>query len=162
MDSVWIESQKLDSLKMKKSEFDSLFKYEIDDENWNPSYMLPEHVEDLKTILEFRNVFDAEVQKLEADRYQLGTEIAATGDNSWPMPVNLKRLIWNAQKTFYIGSKLKKNLLKQTKKKTNLLSKNYFILSLANIFFKLENFVKQLKKFIKTKNLKTKITKKKS
>lgn len=102
MDAVWIEYQKLDSLKMKKSEFDNFFQYEIDDENWNPSYMLPEHVEDLKTIREFRNVFDAEVQKLEADRYQLGTEIATTGDNNWPMPVNLKRLIWNAQKTFKI------------------------------------------------------------
>ncbi|KAK1324599.1 DNA-directed RNA polymerase II subunit RPB1 [Acorus calamus] len=63
MDAVWIESQKLDSLKMKKKEFD---------------------------------------KKLEADRYQLGTEIATTGDNSWPMPVNLKRLIWNAQKTFKV------------------------------------------------------------
>ncbi|KAI8012893.1 DNA-directed RNA polymerase II subunit 1 [Camellia lanceoleosa] len=102
MDAVWIESQKLDSLKMKKSEFDNVFKYEIDDGNWNPSYMLPEHVEDLKTIREFRNVFDAEVQKLEADRFQLGTEIATTGDNTWPMPVNLKRLIWNAQKTFKV------------------------------------------------------------
>ncbi|KAI7750930.1 hypothetical protein M8C21_003095 [Ambrosia artemisiifolia] len=102
MDAVWIESQKLDSLKIKKKEFDRLYKYEIDDQNWNPSYMLPEHVEDLKTIREFRNVFDAEVQKLEADRVQLGTEIATTGDNSWPMPVNLKRLIWNAQKTFKV------------------------------------------------------------
>ncbi|KAK9271224.1 hypothetical protein L1049_026814 [Liquidambar formosana] len=102
MDSVWIESQKLDSLKMKKSEFDRVFRYEIDDGNWNPSYMLPEHIEDLKTIREFRNVFDAEVQKLEVDRYQLGTEIATTGDNTWPMPVNLKRLIWNAQKTFKV------------------------------------------------------------
>eukprot|EP00268_Persea_americana_P050154 TRINITY_DN5435_c0_g1_i2.p1 TRINITY_DN5435_c0_g1~~TRINITY_DN5435_c0_g1_i2.p1 ORF type:complete len:1081 (+),score=199.01 TRINITY_DN5435_c0_g1_i2:183-3425(+) len=102
MDSVWIESQKLDSLKMKKREFLNVYRYEIDNENWNPGYMLPEHVEDLKTIREFRNVFDAEVQKLEADRYQLGTEIATTGDNSWPMPVNLKRLIWNAQKTFKV------------------------------------------------------------
>nr|CAD1830564.1 unnamed protein product [Ananas comosus var. bracteatus] len=102
MDAVWIESQKLDSLKMKKSEFDNVFTYEIDDPNWNPSYMLPEHVDDLKSIKEFRNVFEAEVQKLEADRIQLGTEIATTGDNTWPMPVNLKRLIWNAQKTFKI------------------------------------------------------------
>ncbi|XP_078178379.1 DNA-directed RNA polymerase II subunit RPB1-like [Carex rostrata] len=102
MDAVWIESQKLDSLKMKKSAFNNVYKYEFDDENWNPSYMLPEHVEDLRTIREFRNVFDAEVQKLEADRFQLGTEIATTGDNSWPMPVNLKRLIWNAQKTFKV------------------------------------------------------------
>ncbi|OVA08877.1 RNA polymerase [Macleaya cordata] len=102
MDAVWIESQKLDSLKMKKSEFDKVFKYEIDNENWNPSYMLPEHVEDLKTIQECRDVFYAEVDKLERDRYELGTKIATTGDNSWPMPVNLKRLIWNAQKTFKV------------------------------------------------------------
>ncbi|PKU64515.1 DNA-directed RNA polymerase II subunit RPB1 [Dendrobium catenatum] len=86
MDAVWIESQKLDSVKMKKVEFDKVYRYEIDDNNWNPSYMLPEHVEDLKTIREFKNVFDAEVQKLVVDRYQLGTEITTGGDNSWPMP----------------------------------------------------------------------------
>lgn len=105
MDAVWIETQKLDSLKMETSKFDSVFRYEIDDENWNPNYMLPENVEDLKSIRELRNVFDAEVQKLEADRYQLGTEIATTGDNTWPMPVNLQRLIWNAQKTFKVDSR---------------------------------------------------------
>ncbi|MBA0770003.1 hypothetical protein Gotri_018685, partial [Gossypium trilobum] len=88
---------------MKKSEFDRVFRYKIDDENWNPtSYMLPEHIEDLRTIQELRDVFDAEVNKLEADRYQLGTEIAVTGDSNWPLPVNLKRLIWNAQKTFKV------------------------------------------------------------
>ncbi|MBA0819442.1 hypothetical protein Gohar_019463, partial [Gossypium harknessii] len=103
MDAVWIESQKLDSLKMKKTEFDRVFRYKIDDENWNPtSYMLPEHIEDLRTIQELRDVFDAEVNKLEVDRCQLGTEIAVTGDSNWPLPVNLKRLIWNAQKTFKV------------------------------------------------------------
>ncbi|KAK3119088.1 hypothetical protein QOZ80_9BG0713640 [Eleusine coracana subsp. coracana] len=99
---IWIESQSLDSLKMKKVEFDSIYRYELDEENWMPSYMLPEHVDDLKTISEFRNVLEAEFQKLEANRLQLGTEIAKNGDNMWPMPVNLKRLIWNAQKTFKI------------------------------------------------------------
>ncbi|KAK3001446.1 hypothetical protein RJ639_022272, partial [Escallonia herrerae] len=86
--------------KLAKAEVNKVFRYELDDEKWNPNYMLPEHVEDLKTIREFRNVFDAEVQKLEAYGFQLGTEIATTADNSWPMPVNLKSLIWNAQKTF--------------------------------------------------------------
>ncbi|KAL0392464.1 UNVERIFIED_CONTAM: DNA-directed RNA polymerase II subunit RPB1 [Sesamum radiatum] len=102
MDAVWIESQPLESLKLKKSDFNDMYKYEIDSTNWNPSYMLPEAVEDLKTIREIRSVFDAEVQKLEADRYQLGTEIATTGDNSWPLPVNIKRLVLNAQKTFKV------------------------------------------------------------
>ncbi|KAL5727166.1 DNA-directed RNA polymerase [Ranunculus cassubicifolius] len=102
MDAVWIESQKLDSMKMRKSEFDKVFKYEIDNENWNPCYLLPEHVEDLKTNPDIRIVVDTETRQLEEDRYKLGTEIATTGDNSCPMPVNLKRLIWNAQKKFKI------------------------------------------------------------
>ncbi|KAL0872475.1 hypothetical protein Bca101_022180 [Brassica carinata] len=102
MDAVWIESQKLDSLKMKKSEFDRTFKYEIDDVNWNPTYISDEHLEDLKGIREFRDVLDAEYQKLETDRYQLGNEIATNGDSTWPLPVNIKRHIWNAQKTFKI------------------------------------------------------------
>ncbi|KAL5754367.1 hypothetical protein ACOSP7_022587 [Xanthoceras sorbifolium] len=102
MDAVWIETQTLDALKMKKSEFGKTFKFEMDQDNWNPTYMLQEFIDDLKTIKELRDVFDAEVQKLEADRYQLATEIATSGDSSWPMPVNLKRLIWNAQKTFRV------------------------------------------------------------
>ncbi|KNA21792.1 hypothetical protein SOVF_040130 [Spinacia oleracea] len=110
MDAVWIESQKLDSLKMKKSEFDATYRYEIDAENWEPDYMLKEHVDDLKSIREFRNVFDAEVQKLEVDRCQLATDIATTGDNSWPLPVNLKRLLWNAQKTFKVDMREKSGM----------------------------------------------------
>lgn len=67
MDAVWIESQPLESLKLKKSGFNNMYRYEIDDPDWNPSYMLPEAVEDLKTISEIRSVFDAKVQKLEVD-----------------------------------------------------------------------------------------------
>jgi DNA-directed RNA polymerase II subunit RPB1 len=52
---------------MKKGEFDDVFRYELDDENWRPTYILPEHVDHLNTICEFINVFEAEVQKLESD-----------------------------------------------------------------------------------------------
>ncbi|KAM3306061.1 hypothetical protein P3S67_012931 [Capsicum chacoense] len=102
MESVWIETRKLDSLKTKKSTFDALYAYEIDNPNWNLSYMLPEAVEDLKSIWEICCVFDAEVQKLKADRHQLGTEIVVAGENSWPLPVNIQRLVLNAQKKFKI------------------------------------------------------------
>ncbi|XP_074308455.1 DNA-directed RNA polymerase II subunit RPB1-like isoform X1 [Silene latifolia] len=110
MDAVWIESQKLDLLKMKKSEFDKTYRYEFDAENWEPDYMLKDDVDDLKTICEFRNVLNAEIEKLEQDRCQLATEIAATGDNSWPLPVNLKRLLWNAQKTFNVDMREKSDM----------------------------------------------------
>jgi DNA-directed RNA polymerase II subunit RPB1 len=52
---------------MKKGEFDDVFCYELNDENWRPTYILLEHVDHLNTIREFINVFEAEVHKLEAD-----------------------------------------------------------------------------------------------
>jgi DNA-directed RNA polymerase II subunit RPB1 len=48
---------------------DDVFLYGLDDENWRPTYILLEHVYHTKTIREFINVFEAEVQKLEADRF---------------------------------------------------------------------------------------------
>ncbi|KAL2896712.1 DNA-directed RNA polymerase II subunit 1 [Bienertia sinuspersici] len=110
MDAIWIERQKLDSLKMNKSEFDVTYRYEFDDEHWEPDYMLKEHVNDLQSIREFRRVLDAEVEKLEVDRCLLVTDIASNGDNYWPLPVNLKRLLWNAQKTFKVDMREKSDM----------------------------------------------------
>ncbi|CAM6103694.1 unnamed protein product [Calypogeia fissa] len=63
MDSVWIERQKVDSLNMRKKDFNNKYKFEIDSEDWNPDYMTTDAADNLKMIQEFRNVFDAEVQK---------------------------------------------------------------------------------------------------
>jgi DNA-directed RNA polymerase II subunit RPB1 len=52
---------------MKKGEFYNVFRYELDDENQRLTYILPEHVDHLNTIHEFINVFEADVQKLQAD-----------------------------------------------------------------------------------------------
>ncbi|MED6135271.1 DNA-directed RNA polymerase II subunit rpb1 [Stylosanthes scabra] len=100
MHAVWIETQNLDSLKMTKSDFNRAFRYELDNENWNPSYLLEGPIEEMKTNTELRNVLEAEVLKLAHDRSQLATEI--TCKSSLPLPVNLKRLIRNAQKDFKV------------------------------------------------------------
>jgi DNA-directed RNA polymerase II subunit RPB1 len=52
---------------MKKGEFEDVLRYELDVENWRLTYILPKHVDHLNTIRVFINVFEAEVQKLEAD-----------------------------------------------------------------------------------------------
>jgi DNA-directed RNA polymerase II subunit RPB1 len=52
---------------MKNGEFDDVFRYELDDENWRLTYILTKHVDHLNTIREFINVFEAEIQKREAD-----------------------------------------------------------------------------------------------
>jgi hypothetical protein len=47
-----------------------------------------------------QRVLEEEVRQLEEDRRLLGTEIIPSGDKTWPLPCNLKRMIWNAQKLF--------------------------------------------------------------
>ena len=66
-DVVQIEPQNLDYIKMKKKEFENVYKYELDQENWNASYMLPKHMVDLRTIWEQQNDFVAK-KKLESNR----------------------------------------------------------------------------------------------
>jgi hypothetical protein len=44
----------INKTKMNKGEFDDAFRYELDDENWSPTYILLAHVDDLKTICEFK------------------------------------------------------------------------------------------------------------
>ncbi|KAK3014995.1 hypothetical protein RJ639_007248 [Escallonia herrerae] len=103
MDAIWIESQKLELLRLRKNEFYETYRYETDDPMLT-SFMVPESLDDFG-MREFRTLFDIEVQRLEADRYQLGTEIATTGDNSWPLPVNITRVIANAQKIFKVDTR---------------------------------------------------------
>jgi DNA-directed RNA polymerase II subunit RPB1 len=41
---------------MKKGEFDDVYRYELDDENWRPTYIPPQHVDHLNKIREFINM----------------------------------------------------------------------------------------------------------
>eukprot|EP00850_Spirogloea_muscicola_P018640 SM000173S03009 [mRNA] locus=s173:142606:150701:- [translate_table: standard] len=100
MDAVWIESQTVDSIRIDRKKFDRLYRFELDSPNWNPSYLPTEYAEDMKNVPELRLVLDAEVRQLEEDREVLCTTVAPSLDTNWPLPVNLKRLIWNAQKIF--------------------------------------------------------------
>ncbi|GAB2226240.1 hypothetical protein Droror1_Dr00022041 [Drosera rotundifolia] len=102
MDAVWIESQTLDSLKMKKSDFLEAYKFEYEDPEWNPNYMLAGYVEQLKIESTIHSLCDKEVNDLAEDRVTLATKIATTGDSLRSLPVNLVRLVRNAQKLFKI------------------------------------------------------------
>jgi hypothetical protein len=62
---------------MKKGELDDVFRYELDNESWRPTYIFPKRVDHLNTIREFINVFGVEVQKLEATSFSLGLVLIA-------------------------------------------------------------------------------------
>ncbi|GBG86864.1 hypothetical protein CBR_g42147 [Chara braunii] len=110
MDAVWVESQKLDSIRLKAREFDRMYKFEIDDEGWSPRYISADLLDDLKNIPDVRMVLDVEMKQLLEDRRMMAVDVFPSGDSTWPMPVHLKRLIWNAQKIFHIDMKTPSDL----------------------------------------------------
>ena len=69
---------------------------------WTPGFWMSEgDMEALRTEPELRRVIQAEWATLQGDRENLKTQISKGGGDSFPLPVNLERLIWNAQKLFH-------------------------------------------------------------
>jgi hypothetical protein len=75
----------------------------VDRATFGEGYMTTEDIEAVRNSADNRQLLEKELAALRKDHHELATEVIPTGDASWPMPVNLKRLIWNAQKTFTCG-----------------------------------------------------------
>jgi len=102
MDAISVENQKFDSMKMSHPQFSDKFKFHPDKQDFGENNsMEPEIVEDIKNNPDTRLELDKEFQQLGKDRDLLRADVK-TADDTWPLPVNLKRLIWNAQKIFHI------------------------------------------------------------
>lgn len=69
---------------------------------WHPGFWMSQaDMEELRTSPDHRRTIQGEWAQLQADREQLKTQISKGGGDSFPLPVNLERLIWNAQKIFH-------------------------------------------------------------
>eukprot|EP00899_Mesostigma_viride_P002361 jgi/Mesvir1/12125/Mv00383-RA.1 len=113
MDAVAIETQKLDSLRMSRKQFRKAYVYDIDAPGFADEF--PEFgLDDPGADLDLRHALEEEVRQLEEDRQMLRREIFQSGEANWPLPVNLKRLIWNAQKVFGVDARKTWDLKPQT------------------------------------------------
>ncbi|CAG8604253.1 17477_t:CDS:2, partial [Acaulospora morrowiae] len=110
MDACFVEPQSFESLTMTNEEFDNKYLIEVtkddvkDKENENDQRddeaaepRRPKTAQDLvkEKIIE-------EYNQLSRDRKMLQQYIFTEGDSKWPLPVNIKRLIKNAQQKFNI------------------------------------------------------------
>eukprot|EP00898_Chlorokybus_atmophyticus_P000376 jgi/Chlat1/1339/Chrsp119S01776 len=105
MDAVYIESQKLESLRPNRKQFDNIYRFEVERTGFADTYLEPEVIDDLVSNPEVQASLDEELKRLQADRQLLRTSIFPSGEASWPMPVNLHRMIWNAQKVFHVDTR---------------------------------------------------------
>jgi hypothetical protein len=77
-----------------------VFRYELDRPGWSPDWLDPEVLDTLRSDLDARQVLEAEFVQLEEDQRVMQTEVMRSGDTGCNLPVNLRRLIENAQRKF--------------------------------------------------------------
>ena len=101
VDGCYVEKQKLASLRCSQQEFEKQFKVDISSGGFRPGTL---NYNTLQAI-EGSNIqrdLNTEYQRLAEDRALLRSFIFKNGEDKWPLPVNLQRLITNAQQIFHI------------------------------------------------------------
>jgi DNA-directed RNA polymerase II subunit RPB1 len=93
-----IENQKLESLRMSKRQFEDAYLVDEKDRR-TAEWLAPHWLAELDASPDKRDVLAAEFKRLGEDRAQI-REIISSGDASIHLPVNMSRIIWNAQKRF--------------------------------------------------------------
>eukprot|EP00904_Undaria_pinnatifida_P012757 jgi/Undpi1/8611/HiC_scaffold_25.g11076.m1 len=114
MDGVWVEKQRFDILLMGRKEFRKAYEIDVNNAKFGYSnmatgqrYLTREVVDEAKTDETLRIELSDELEQLKLDQKNLVVIFAARGpeEGATPMaqvPVNIKRLVWNAQKMFQI------------------------------------------------------------
>ncbi|KAI9230657.1 MAG: DNA-directed RNA polymerase II subunit RPB1 [Piptocephalis tieghemiana] len=129
MDAVALERQKLEGMRLSDADFEQRFRLDLHDrayatgDKWpnagaggaaggsgaseGGSLHLRQAVAELKSqgpdrLESTQAILEREWKRLKEDRELLRTFIFPSGDNSWPLPVNVRRLIWNAQDIFHL------------------------------------------------------------
>ncbi|KAI8911186.1 hypothetical protein DFJ77DRAFT_432624, partial [Powellomyces hirtus] len=112
MDGAKVERQHLDNMGTSDQAFVKMYKVDMasDKHKFRNNVLEFKISEDLmKTEAQAR--FDAEFEQLEHDRRTLRQEIfAGSSTTAWPLPLNIRRMIWNAQNAFNIDRTKPTNL----------------------------------------------------
>jgi len=104
MDGSFIEKQKLDSAKMDDNKFRQIYHVDLPHPDSLDSWLPPAVKESMLRDPHAHAMLAAEYNALDGDREMLRARVLKIGDDSCYLPVNMKRLIWNAQKRFRVDT----------------------------------------------------------
>jgi DNA-directed RNA polymerase II subunit RPB1 len=112
MDGGGVEHQTVDTIAPNDVQFEKRYRFaaDIDSPDFGEGVLEADIVDDIRTNAEVRARLEEEYLQLLEDRRLLRTDLAPGGDARWPLPVNLDRLVWNAQKIFHLDPRQHSNL----------------------------------------------------
>ena len=103
MAAEFIETQVLDHLKWGEERFSQAFVWDHDGLLASEDVLPPKTLADMRTDPDTKKALEDEVAQLRRDLAALRGEIIPSGDAGWPLPLNLARMIINAQRMFRGG-----------------------------------------------------------
>lgn len=99
MDGTRIESQKIEHLKFDQKALKERFYFDLDSDK-DPDWLPPALANELRTSQEAREILTKEYKTILDDLTVLRSEVFKSGDAGLQLPVNLSRIISNAQTNF--------------------------------------------------------------
>ncbi|KAG2176195.1 hypothetical protein INT43_005429 [Umbelopsis isabellina] len=102
MDACYVEKQKLFNLNCTDTQFEKRYKADVMDKGFKKGSLDFSILKEIENSEEAQRYLDEEFRQLSEDRSILRSFIFTSGDDKWPLPSNLQRLITNAQQIFHI------------------------------------------------------------
>ncbi|KAG5460316.1 MAG: putative RNA polymerase II 215 kd subunit [Olpidium bornovanus] len=107
LDGAFVERQQLEGLRMSNARFEQHYCVNLKDrkKTFRSGSLRPELLEQLSKSDQAQKVLDAEFEQLKEDKRLLSDFIFVSGEDKWPLPCNLRRLIWNAKQIFHLSGR---------------------------------------------------------
>lgn len=102
-DATRLEHQELDYVLLSTSQFNDMYRYDVDRHDFGDGYLAPEVISSIKNSIVNRDLLTVEYEQLKQDRKLLRTDIFFDGKSESLLPCHMKRLINLTQHCFSIN-----------------------------------------------------------
>ncbi|ODV60282.1 DNA-directed RNA polymerase II subunit RPB1 [Ascoidea rubescens DSM 1968] len=101
LDATQVEKQPIDTIPGSDNKFEKKYRIDLMDPSKCIRSSLLQSGDDIRGNSQLQAILDEEYNQLLEDRKYLRTSVFPNGEYKWPLPVNIRRVIQNAQQNFH-------------------------------------------------------------
>ncbi|OUT21564.1 DNA-directed RNA polymerase II subunit RPB1 [Pichia kudriavzevii] len=102
LDATTVEKQTVDTIPGSNAAFEKKYRVDLMDEKKSIRPDVVEYGSEILGDIKLQKILDEEYEQLLKDREYLRTVVFPDGENNWPLPVNVRRIVQNAQQIFHV------------------------------------------------------------